>query len=329
MKINIRPLCINDLDDMVEMALETYNLEKQLYKILPNTPNMDYIQQQLKSIIKTGIGKMAVEDNRPIGFLTFEKPFSIGNDINGTISPLFGYGVRHEKRDIIINKLFQVIAAELCENYVQSYNINVYAHDTKILWMYIMTSFAMDVTEVIKDTNSPIETKKYNKFIYREVSKNELLNYKSDIIVLYRDLINHLRISPVFYHCKGFLPLENRVNDFFSDNLRLFAAFDEDILIGMINSEAVDIEMFTHDSNALCLGDIFVNHNYRKRGIASELLSFTNDKLKNDGINRLFVRHGTINPNARGFWDKYFTNYSYSMTRLIDSNMLGKIDYIG
>ena len=42
-------------------------------------------------------------------------------------------------------------------------------------------------------------------------------------------------------------------------------------------------------------------------------------------IKRIYVTHGTINPTARGFWDKYFSNYSYTMTREIDPNMLGVI----
>ena len=48
-------------------------------------------------------------------------------------------------------------------------------------------------------------------------------------------------------------------------------------------------------------------------------------RLQKDGVERLFVTHGTINPNARGFWDKYFMNYSYTLTRVIDSDMLGGI----
>ena len=58
------------------------------------------------------------------------------------------------------------------------------------------------------------------------------------------------------------------------------------------------------------------------------LLKFANDELKKDGIERLFVVHGTTNPTARGFWDKHFTNYSYMMTRRIDPDMLGDIQAV-
>lgn len=328
MSLKIRPLRIDDLDAVVEIALESFRLERQSCKALPDHPNMDYIRQQLQSMIETGTGRIAIEAETIAGFLAFGKAFPVGNGVYGAASPLFGYGVRHGNRGIVLGKLFQDVAAELCKNYTQSISVSVYAHDADVLWMYIMTSFAMDVTEVIKDTNAPIESRSVKRFTYREVSKDQLLRRKSDIRALYQDLVNHLRVSPVFYHCRDFLPLENRFDDFLSENLRIFAAFEGDTLIGMINSEPVDMAMFAPDSKAFCMGDVFVKPDYRGTDVAAGLLNFANYELKKDGIRRLFVTHGTINPNARGFWDKHFTNYSYTMTRIIDPDMLGEIDRI-
>ena len=73
------------------------------------------------------------------------------------------------------------------------------------------------------------------------------------------------------------------------------------------------------------LGDMFVKPDYRGKGVAGALLAFANNELHNGGVKRIFVTHGTINPTARGFWHRYFTNYSYTMTRMIDSDMLGEI----
>ena len=328
MSLEIRTICMDDIDTVVEMSLEAYHLEKLSCNVLPANPNVDYIREQLHTIIETGTCRLAMESETPVGFLAFEKAFPVKNGVYGATSPLFGYGVRHEKRDVVIGKLFQNIAAEMCENYTQSLCVNVYAHDADVLWMYIMTSFAMDLTEVIKDTSTPIESNTTSRFTYREVLKSELMDYKSDIVELYRDLVNHLRVSPVFHHCRHFLPLEARLDDFLSENLRLFAAFEGNCLVGMIDSEPVDIVLFTHDSEALCMGDVFVKPSYRGKGVAAELLRFANDELKKDGIKRLLVTHGTINPNARGFWDKYFMNYTYTLTRKIDAGMLGQIERI-
>ena len=328
MTLKIRPLCADDLSIAVEMSLETYHLERQYCSALPINPNTDFVRQQLHAMIEEGFGGMATEADIPIGFSVFEKSYPAGDGTYGATSPLFGYGIRHEKRDSVMGKLFQYVAAELCRNYVNNFCVNVYAHDAKVLWMYIMSAFAMDVTEGVKGTEVPINYNAIKSFTYREVSKDEHTAYQSEIVELYRDLVNHLRVSPVFYHCKYFLPLEDRFNDFLSENLRLFAAFEDDRLVGMVNSEPVDIALFRHDLDSLCMGDVFIKPDYRGNGVAAALLEFANYELRKDGVKRLFVTHGTINPNARGFWDKYFTNYSYTMTRVIDSDMLGEIERV-
>ena len=328
MSLQIRPMCLDNLGVAVEMALEAYRGERTLCNALPNKPNMEYIHKQLQYIIKTGTACIATEGETVVGFLAFGEAFAVHDGVYGATSPLFGYGVRHGRRDVIIGKLFQSIAAQLCERYVQSLRVNVYAHDADVLWMYIATAFAMDVTQVVKNTSTPIQGKNTNRFTYREVSKSVLVNYREDVIDLYRELVNHLRVSPVFYHCRGFLPLEDRFEDFLSEKLRVFAAFEGKNLIGIIDSEPVDIELFKNDSKALCMGDVFVKPNYRGEGVAANLLRFANGVLKNNGAERLFVTHGTINPNARGFWDKYFTNYCYTMARVVDADMLGVIERI-
>lgn len=155
-----------------------------------------------------------------------------------------------------------------------------------------------------------------------------MLEYRTDVIELYRNLINHLRVSPIFYHCNGFLPIEDRFEDFLSEDMRIFAAFYNNELVGMIDSEPTDIEFAMTDSKAIGMGDVLIKSNYRGHGLGAALLAFANNRIKESGIDRIFVTHGTINPTARGFWDKYFTNYAYTMTRQIDPEMLGMIKTI-
>jgi len=187
-----------------------------------------------------------------------------------------------------------------------------------------MSNFAMNFTEVVRSTNSPVNAKTL-PYIFKEINKNELFQYRADIIEFYRNLINHLRSSPVFYPCNEFLPIEDRFNDFLSDGMRIFGAFDGAKLIAMVGSEPPDVFYASEDSSAMNLTDLFVAPDYRRNGIAAALLEFANNELRKSGIQRLFVTHGTINPTARGFWDKYFTNYSFTLTRQIHSDMLGKI----
>jgi GNAT superfamily N-acetyltransferase len=325
-QILIKPLDTVYFDVAVEMSTENYLRERQTAAGLSEQVNSSYFSRQLAELFSQGTGRMAFEDNTPVGFLVFSGNYSVSKSgAKGAVSPLWGYGIRHQHRGEIIGRLFQATAAVLCENFTQSLNVNIYAHDTDVLWTYIMSSFHMDLTGVVRAVSSPIEVEIPETYSFREVGKQELLRHKDEIIGLYRGLINHLRVSPVFYHCRNFLPIENRFDDFLNDNIRVFGLFDGQRLVGMIDSGPAD-SGFNRDDVAACnMGDVFLEPAYRESGLAAALLKFANDELKHDGIKRLFVTHGTINPAAGGFWDKYFTNYSYSMTRVIDANMLGII----
>jgi GNAT superfamily N-acetyltransferase len=324
--IKIQPLDAGYFNTVVEIASENYSLERRSARGLYKGANERYFSKQLEELFLTGTGRMAFEDNTLVGFLAFREIFTINESgTKGATSPLWGYGIRHDKRGEIISRLFQDTASELCENFAQSLRVSIYAHDTEVLWTYIMSSFHMDMTGVVRDVSSPIEVEAPENYSFREVGKNELVNHKHEIIELYRSLISHLRMSPVFYHGRNFLPIENRFDDFLTDDVRVFAVFDGNRLVGMIDSEPVNCGFAVDDAEALSMGDIFVEPAYRERGISTALLKFANDELKNRGIRRLFVTHGTTNPTARGFWDKYFTNYFYAMTRLIDPGMLGAI----
>jgi hypothetical protein len=73
---------------------------------------------------------------------------------------------------------------------------------------------------------------------------DELRTYRTDILALYRQLINHLRYSPVFYHGRPFPLIKNRLHDYETEGTAFYAAFDGTKMIGMMISEPVDIPMF-------------------------------------------------------------------------------------
>lgn len=327
-QIICKPLDSKYIKIAVEMAQENYDLEKQSVTALGNIDNRAFYQSKIEKLFENGIGRIAFQNDEPVGYLAFSNIFDTGNGVMGATSPLYGYGIRNRDRGKVMGHLFQATAAELCEKFGQSLRINIYAHDSDVLNMYIMSAFSMDTTDVIRNTYIRIPSADMNDFIFAELDKTQVLEYRTDVIELYRNLINHLRVSPIFYHCNGFLPIEDRFEDFLSEDMRIFAAFHNNQLVGMIDSEPTDIEFAQTDAQAIGMGDVFIKSNYRGRGLGAALLAFANNKIKESGIERVFVTHGTINPTARGFWDKYFVNYAYTMTRKIDPEMLGIIKEI-
>ncbi|XMB86070.1 GNAT family N-acetyltransferase [Mycoplasmatota bacterium WC44] len=322
--IKFKKFTVDYLKEIARISFENYELERLKVNVLPDL-SMDYFAEQIEALCETGIGYIALVNNDVVGFLIFDGIHVINDEGDkGATSPLYGYGVTGDNRGEVIGKLFQKTATELCEKYISSLRVNVYAHDEDVLNMFIMSSFAMNVTEVIRNTSLPIPTKELPEYTFKEMTKDQLLTHRDDVILLYRELINHLRRSPVFYHCKYFLPIEDRFEDFLSDEMRIFCVFYNDKLVGMIDSEPMN----NRTEKSCRFGDISLNPNHRGLGVAKALLSYANDCVKKDGYTRIYVTHGTINPTARGFWDKYFANYSYTMTRVIDREMLGVIESV-
>lgn len=325
MGILIKPIDLNRFDSFVELAFNNYLLERESSDELNEIINGNYFSIKLKELFAKSVSCMAIEGERVIGYLCFEVYLTSDSDgYKGAFCPLYGYGIDDINRGKIMNLMFQHLALILCETYVQKFSVNIYANDVDVIKTYVMSAFAMETTEVVRNTSKMIESKE-TAYIYKEVQQDELGKYEGDIIELYRMLINHLRRSPIFYHCNDFLPIEDRFNDYLSNDIRIFAVFDDESLIGIVSAEPPDCEFSVGDDEAKSLSDVIIKNSYRGQGIAAALLRFVNEEMKKSGIKRLYVTHGTINPTARNFWDNYFVNYSYLMSREIDSNMLGVI----
>ena len=68
--IKIRSLTIQDLDIAAEMAYENYILETNSAKGLSKDINKDFFKAELEQLLSRGTGRIAFENDTPIGFLT-------------------------------------------------------------------------------------------------------------------------------------------------------------------------------------------------------------------------------------------------------------------
>ncbi len=144
---------------------------------------------------------------------------------------------------------------------------------------------------------------------------------KEELLSLYRKLVNHLRKSPVFYPGEEFTD-EVYMEYVLDPDTILFAAFDNGRIIGILDANREGNSFITNEEDVYNVGDIYLEKEYRGQGIAQGLLQFAGERCKELGAKKLWVEHGTANPNARGFWDKYFKSYSYTLTREIDERMV-------
>lgn len=101
-----------------------------------------------------------------------------------------------------------------------------------------------------------------------------------------------------------------------SEDTKLIAAVHNDELIGMIEWN-LDANHLMGGRKSVNVGEIFVLPQYRGTKLSVKLLETAEKRAKEAGYDYMWVEHGTANPNARGFWNKYFATYQYELVREI------------
>ena len=300
----------NHSKEIIEIAYQSYSKEIDTHPVVLLKPYEDYqiiLEQDLKNIN----GLVCVEDDKCLGCLLYNKWEENGETYCSI--PEWGYGAIEEKREKIISRLFQALADELVGEKTVHFSMNVYAHDIEIQRLFSFLEFGTQAEVGI----CRLEGMGSKDDVHiREISKKELASRWDEIWSLLEQLINHLKKSPVFYGGEEFT--EEVYCEFFADaGTRVYIAEKDGKMIGLIEANGDTILQVFSDGEAANVGEVFVLPEYRGISVAQELLSYACDDLAKYGYQYAWVEHGTANPNARYFWNKYFATYRYEMIRTI------------
>ena len=154
-------------------------------------------------------------------------------------------------------------------------------------------------------------------YTIKTLEKDEIEKRWDEIWTLTDAIIKHLKQAPVFY--PGYEFTEKVYKEFFMDlETNLHIAFSkDDKIIGMIESNSESDVFAFHSTKSVNVGEIYVMPKYRGSSLSKDLLQFVIEHEKQKDARYLWVGHGTANPNARGFWNKYFKTYQYELVRTI------------
>lgn len=105
------------------------------------------------------------------------------------------------------------------------------------------------------------------------------------------------------------------------DDIQYFGAKagEEYIAYVKIGAEGENFATKVKDMANIC--GAYCKPEYRGHGVYVELLNYLMKNLKDEGYIRLGVDFESINPTARGFWLKYFQDYTHSVVRRIDERV--------
>ena len=250
---------------------------------------------------------VATENDKCIGFIVYSLQDD-GDNIYCNI-PVWGYGSNSEKPEKTIGYLFQNLAEQIVLNRKTNFSIRVYAHDYKIQTLFSHMQFGIISEKAVRRISEIVKV--------RKISKDELILRWDDIWDLLKQLINHLKKSPIFYPCNEFT--EDIYKGFMTDDeTTVYIAEDEHKIIGLIEANLDNLYLVFYNSSSANVGEAFVLPEYRGRQVAQALLNYLENDLLSKHI-RIYdwVEHGTANPTARGFWNKYFETIEYEFIRSV------------
>lgn len=226
--------------------------------------------------------------------------------------PVFGYYYRNI-RDF--SRLFDELLREFVQKSTAIY-LSGYCHDKELYRFLTLTQFGVSMEYCVRKI-CPISHRSCPYPIV-SLSKKEIEENWAEIWTLVRSIIDHLKESPVFYFGDEFT--EEAYHEFFlDDSLSLYVAKDENgRFIGLIESNGESEDFILSNIPNRNVGEVVVLEKYRGTGLAEALLAALEKGLSVNGISYSWVNHGTANPNAMGFWDKYFKPYRYEFERKIE-----------
>ena len=216
--------------------------------------------------------------------------------------PVYGYYASSEKT---LSKLFCKLSDTVISNGDTKFQINLYAHDYEALALFSMMQFGYIYEQGrLEITDYPYQFN--DTYTIKTLEKDEIEKRWDEIWTLTDAIIKHLKQAPVFYPGHEFT--EQVYKEFFMDsetNLHIALSKDDEI-IGMIESNSESDVFAFHSTKSVNVGEIYVMPKYRGSSLSKDLLQFVIEHEKQKDARYLWVGHGTANPNARGFWNKYF-----------------------
>jgi GNAT superfamily N-acetyltransferase len=307
----------------MEIAIGNYELEQLQVQILPKVKSVPDLTQ----FADNQLGVAAFEGDRMIGYLCayYPREDAFGTTmVRGTFTPIHAHGVISDSsyhRDRIYSLLYQGAAQKWVKEGIRSHGIALYAHDKDPIHSFFYNGFGLRCIDAIRsldDIPSEITSAHLEEaeLEYCVVPKNEwrlLLEH-------HNALITHLGNSPTFMHFD--IMDEDELYRRTGEDTRYYAAKARGNYIAYVKISSEGENFVTEFKDMMNISGAYCDPKYRGIGVYHNLLIFLMKELKREGYQLLGVDCESFNPTARGFWLKYFTEYTHSVVRRIDDKAI-------
>ena len=226
--------------------------------------------------------------------------------------PVFGYEAPDEKTMV---RLFQKLGATVVKDKPCEFSLRLYSGDRECIQALHLMQFGTIAEKGVLQNRFPVEAPT-SGWEVRVLHPQEIRARWKEIWAATAQIVRHLQQSPIFYPGEEFT--EEVYRDFYLDDaVHLLAAERAGQIIGIIEWNEEQNPLISDKFPSVNVGEAFVDPAYRASGLAPLLLQTAQQQSRNAGAEFLWVEHGTANPNARGFWNRYFQTYEYELIRTV------------
>jgi len=296
-----------NIEQVLEKLYEKY--EKEMNEQERRVLSFAEFEILVKNKIEAYEYVYAIEGEQVLGVIFYD--YFIGGRKAYCLIPSFGY-FGSEK---ILSRLFQWIATKNVVEFECEFSIHLYCHDLETINLFSDLQFGKMSSNDVMDITT--REKINNKFEIKELSKEEINNDWVQLWDITKKLVDHLKVSPVFYPGIEYTQ-SNYKSYFLEEDTHVFICRNQyNAPIGMVVTTDEKNMLLTGSNKSACLNEIYVDSYYRNGELAKALLQKVMNYHYEHNIASLWVCHKTANPNARYFYKKYFTPVEVEMTRVI------------
>lgn len=302
------------MEEAMVIAKANYEEERRYVPILPEVD----VLPELTHFAENNLGVAAFDGDKMIGFLGAYRPVedTFGTTgVRGTFSPIHAHGVIGEQRDRIYSRLYEAAAKKWVRDGIASHGIAIYAHDKAAIQSFFYNGFGVRCIDAIRSLEEiPVIVSgiQERSLEYVEVPRDDW----GMLTKLHDELVAHLGSSPMFM--KYSFQNDEMFYRNASEDTRYFGVKVNGDYIAYVKIDKEGETFASCDNSMRNICGAYCFPEYRGQGIYRNLIAYLVSTLKKEGYQRLGVDCESFNPNARGFWLKYFTAYTNSVVRRVD-----------
>lgn len=302
-----------DLEAMLAFARSFERDVLAAYSQLP-APKEQSLRTLLQNILEHGHGVIARDGEETLGYLAVFGPFGdYHGGKSGVFSPLFANLVSHHDTDRIFTDLLTSLGELPALVGVDTMAVSVCPLHSDHLASSVLNGFGVRCSDAVQFIDAlPAPTPNF-PYEIDEVHWRDTVA----VIEVKRSLAEHLTKSPVYMEHFDFSPEFVAWKSEQRQSVHLVAR-DGDRIIGFIEATYEGENYLANHPQVRNICGAGVLPEYRGQGIMRELLARLAEHYRREGISTLGVDYETMNPNARGFWERYFVPYTRSGERRFD-----------